>query len=668
MALHLEGGLAPGAAGANPRAQGEPALARWLSRQMPDPAAVFAKVSWRHEGGAGGTLTPSMADLGLAAVDLFYLLDEGGARSMAGFDEVLIDHAEQNGAPAPRHDAVFELEYRPAGVAGLTLFDLAPLARALRGFVLGARPLRPTDLALQSDAGRGEDAALTVRVDKAQAVLALLQATAPAVQAFAGVLEAAIGEGVDGEVARDAARDQVDQWMQDYAAMVRPVVPFGLRAASLTAAVEGRRGRLTALRGALDEVVARWDRKADEYDDVMAAYSALPGTATDEERTALLVRAGRIISTSLIAPLPSTIGALETAVEWLRTTFGGALSAVRGIRDGAARVGATLQALTGFLPTYEQVDQTPFDLQPFRDSVLALAQDLLQRASALEEDIEKRASDATDALGRSASATAADQAQAAAVEAARAVLGADFMLLPELALSGERLAEWENAWNGRGGLLAHLTTGPEATPFPVEDWLHGVARVRERPRHLERTTLLGEALGAVGSPALEVVQLPYRAGDAWLGLRFPDGYELKEDKLLYTAHFGPNAEIDPTQPERTYSGLMLDEWVEVIPTDQLTTGLAFHFDRPGSEAPQAILLATPPEHRGGWRWQDLVETLHETLDFARLRAVEPAQLDRTALGPLVPAVLSAVTLMPITAMLNFAFNNNVHAVLAEADR
>ncbi|HEY5881844.1 MAG TPA: hypothetical protein VIU11_23250 [Nakamurella sp.] len=45
--------------------------------------------------------------------------------------------------------------------------------------------------------------------------------------------------------------------------------------------------------------------------------------------------------------------------------------------------------------------------------------------------------------------------------------------------------------------------------------------------------------------------------------------------------------------------------------------------------------------------------------------MEPAHLDRTALGGLLPAVLSSVTTHPITARLNFAFNNNVHAVLAE---
>ncbi|MDT5359570.1 MAG: hypothetical protein QOC69_1332, partial [Mycobacterium sp.] len=123
-----------------------------------------------------------------------------------------------------------------------------------------------------------------------------------------------------------------------------------------------------------------------------------------------------------------------------------------------------------------------------------------------------------------------------------------------------------------------------------------------------------------------------------------------------------------TNPATTYSGLLLDEWIEVIPADAATTGLAFHFDRPNSEAPQAILLATPPVYRGGWQWQDIVDTLHETLDFAQLRAVEPAQVDKSKLAPLLPAVLSSVTTYPITAGLNLSFNNDVHLRLAEAEK
>jgi hypothetical protein len=668
IAVHFRGDLPPGAG--RPRVQGEPALAEWLAGLIPDLSTVFARVTWRNEAaGTTGSLEPSMNNLGLTAIDLFYMLDAGDAREMPGFDDLLIDVAERTGAPAPRHDAVFTLEYKPAGVAGLTLFEVAPLVRALRGIVLGTRPLRASDLSLQNEASGAQDVNVIVRADKVEAVKTALQGTRAAINTFITTLNTAIGEAVAAETKRDAARNQIDQWIQDYAALVRPVTPFGLKAASLTIAVEGRRPRFTALLKAIDEIVERWEAKRDEFDDVMTDYAALPGTATNEERTALLIRAGRVVSTTVIAPLPP-VADLETDIATLRTNFDTRFAELTGMRDSATTVGATLVALTAFVPAMESIDQTPFHLEAFRDSVLAFAEDLLRRASQLRDDIERRLNDATTALTRAATELG-DKAQTAVTDAAHALLGDAFVVLPEFTLSSDQLAEWNNVWTTRANLLTHLTTGPDATPFPLDDWLHGVARVRDRCRQLELTTLLSEALSTSAALSLEALQFPHRPDNVWLGLKFPetlpsgDPFVLEDDNLLYSAYFGAGAEIDTAVPETTYSGLLLDEWVEVVPTDQTTTGLAFHFSRPNSEAPQAILLVTPPAHKGNWEWQDLVDTLHETLDFARLRAVEPAQLDRTALSPLLPAVLSAVTMFPITAMLNFAFNNNIHVALEE---
>jgi hypothetical protein len=472
------------------------------------------------------------------------------------------------------------------------------------------------------------------------------------------------------EAARDAARDNIDAWLDDYAAAVRPVTSFGLQAASLTTGVEGRRARFSALIAAIDEVTDRWHNKQDEYDRILDAYGNLPGTATDEERIALLISAGRSVSTVVIAPLPLMITDLEDQIEGLRTSFDSALNNLTALRAAAKQVGATLIAITAFVPTMQNHDLTPFDVAPFRDSVLSLASDLLQKARFLRDDITSRITTATDALVRAAGLIG-EKAQAATAVAAKEILGEAFILLPEFTLSADRLAEWNNVWNNRAGLLAHLETGSEATRFPVEDWLHGVARVRERLRHLEMTTLLGETLGTAGPPMLEALQFPFKANDSWLALRFPetlpDGnpFVLDEDKLLYSAVFAPGSVIDAAQPNKTYSALMIFEWIEVIPTDQATTGVSFHFDRPNAEAPQAILLATPPMYRGAWQWQDIVDTMHETLDFARMRAVEPTQLDETALAPLLPAVLSSVTAFPITPSLNLAFNNDVHIALAE---
>ena len=672
IGLHLAAGLTPGAGGlTNPREQGEPALARWLAAQLPDPASVKARVSWSKPDGTTDTLTVSMQQLGLAAADLFYLVDAAGARDMAAFDELLIDHAQARGLPAPRDDAQFSIEYRLPGVVGTTLFETAPLIRALRGLVLGARPLRATDLELNNEASRGDDQVVLPRTDKVTAVRGLLAVRQAPIQSFVATLDAAVGPSVADGAAADAARDQVDQWVADYADLVRPLVPFGLRSGGLTAGIEGRRAPYAAMQKTLAELHDRWTRYAEEYDAVMSEYAALPAAASNERRAKLL-RAASLVSTAVIAPLPADLDDLEDAVADVRDDFDDATSALGLLRTSNDRCGDLLQAITGFRSTVAAHDLTPFDIEPLRRSVLALARDLLARAQQLGDDVTARLAAAGDGLA-DAALTTGDRAHQALVQAQQAVLGQDFVLLPEFGLPAAPRSEWQRAWDDRLAILEHHTTPADGTPFPLDDWLTGVARVRERMRHLETAAMLAPVAGA-GSLELTGVQLPYLADDVWLGLDFPATFRggrpfaLEGDRLLYTAHFATGSLIDPAQPAQSLCGLLVDEWLEVVPGTTETTGLGFHYDRPGTEAPQAVLLVTPPVPGQGWRWDDIVDAMHETLDLARLRAVEPDQLAQTTLGPLLPAVLASVTMLPITAMLNFSLNNDLHLELAKGDR
>jgi hypothetical protein len=89
--------------------------------------------------------------------------------------------------------------------------------------------------------------------------------------------------------------------------------------------------------------------------------------------------------------------------------------------------------------------------------------------------------------------------------------------------------------------------------------------------------------------------------------------------------------------------LLVDEWSEVIPTQVETTGIAVHYNQPSSQPPQTVLLAVTPELTGSWNWAKLEGILNDTLDRTKQRAVEPGQLDHTAFGQLLPAVIAAVS-------------------------
>jgi hypothetical protein len=140
----------------------------------------------------------------------------------------------------------------------------------------------------------------------------------------------------------------------------------------------------------------------------------------------------------------------------------------------------------------------------------------------------------------------------------------------------------------------------------------------------------------VTSASLAVMQLPARAGERWLALPFvgaPAAAELAITAVVSGA-------LDPAQP---WAGLFVDAWPETIPVREETTGIAFHHDAPAARAPQAVLLAVPPDAAATtWTTDDLLATIDEAHDLARLRGVGPHDL--RFLGTVLPALLLPASL------------------------
>src|SRR5207247_524354 len=114
----------------------------------------------------------------------------------------------------------------------------------------------------------------------------------------------------------------------------------------------------------------------------------------------------------------------------------------------------------------------------------------------------------TVVLGRRA-AFAQKRAQFRALAATTAttlsqLLGAVARVLPEIALDAAHGAEWRSAVlaSESGAPFAHLAADHDA---PVDDWLHGLARVREKLGHWERQLLMSAPLG-LGEAGLTPIQ------------------------------------------------------------------------------------------------------------------------------------------------------------------
>ena len=184
----------------------------------------------------------------------------------------------------------------------------------------------------------------------------------------------------------------------------------------------------------------------------------------------------------------------------------------------------------------------------------------------------------------------------------------------------------------------------------VEEWLAGVAAVRESVSLVDAVNTYQEAF-ADEALRFKPLQLPFDKKAHWIALEFPEVSPEQLDDPNVVCSAGRflvcrAAVTGGSEASAAQSGLLIDEWNEVIPNRIETTGIAIHYNQPNTEPPQCLLLAVSPNVNGRWEWDDLVETVTDTFDRAKRRAVEPDFLRPLRTAQLLPAVLSSFTSFP----------------------
>lgn len=226
----------------------------------------------------------------------------------------------------------------------------------------------------------------------------------------------------------------------------------------------------------------------------------------------------------------------------------------------------------------------------------------------------------------------------ALVQAASCVMGAAFRVFPQFIIRNAAELSQQLSLSSSQGLLR------AAVPEAMDGWAQGMGRVRERMTTLDTLQMLADNFDN-SLPDMIPVQLPFvldssgNAADHWLGLPFPSGYSPSEDKLSVVLMNHEAVTVSPSDPKVC---LLVDEWVEIIPNLEETTGLTFNYDQPNAKAPNTILLAVTPKVTGHWAWDDLVWTLNDTLELSKNRAVEPEHLEDTIFGQLIPGILTEI--------------------------
>jgi hypothetical protein len=657
VALHLVAGASPNVSPVaglpmTPRAKAEPALNRWLHATLPPLDQIGCLVSFRDAATAADVVRQvTLRQLELQPCDLLAIVGEDLRQSMTELDDRVTRFAILNFGARP--DITPTIRYLEKTSAAASVFQCLPLFRSVRRLTSTSRALQATDLTLMNEATSGKDSQPLVDKTRLDLVLAAMQTLRNDFAAFKAGIDAPLGDLLNrrAEILTDS-----DSYVTSIADLLARAATFAIPQSGWGFAYDFRHRVFAAILEQSAALVTRWDGKLAECNSRLADAAA---ATTDDARFAFLAQAERAISTEETKPRPATPALYLVAIGVKQNAFVAKRSQVDAVRSTTRTSVSLLLADVRALLPFTDFDLAEFNLTSYEDEMVRFTQDTSTVAGVIIAELD-RGVGACAALFAEYLGSVVPSARAKTLEnAAKVLLGEDFHIFPEFNLTAAQGDEFENALaaSRSGDLFDYLTNPPEPErdplDFPVDTWLYGVARVRQKIHSWEQILIFSDVLGGT-EPGLDALQLPFIPGDRWLGLEFPPGMKLDRDRLLYTAHFA--APFNKAAPQ---CGMLLDEWTETIPTPSVDTGITFHHDRPNCEAPQSMLLVTPSEFRGAWRWNDLVGALNETLDFSKRRAVEPKHLDNSAYAPLLPATVIATQVHQLTIAVELGLNNRI---------
>ena len=263
---------------------------------------------------------------------------------------------------------------------------------------------------------------------------------------------------------------------------------------------------------------------------------------------------------------------------------------------------------------------------------------LLAQARSIQKELAQRVVQVTAlAVDFNSGAAGVEKRRDHALAQLRIVFGKAFTVLSRFTPADA--AELEQA-------LADSAKVQGGDPLASTTWFQRMARVREGVARLHAALSYAEAIKTGEKLRLTIAQLPYDANDRWVALPLQAGRSLGGGKLSLVVQSAASVDV-----RRSLAGLLIDEWVEVVPSAKETTAISFQYDQPNTAPPQTILVAVPPQVDLPWTVWSLQQVLLETLDLARIRAVDPDALDEV--GHYLPALYFACNTAGHTVSTDF---------------
>ena len=529
----------PAPADPTPLAAGEPSIEAWLTDRLPPPAEVGCTVSFTDRiTDAETTRFITQEELGLFSSDLLYRGEVRGEAALTGLDERILSYL--HATFAPRHDRDIRIRHTEHVNGAVTWFELQALLRSLRSLLIASRPLRPGDLMLTGEATRDVETNVSLPKARIQALRDDLSALLPSL----GALATALG----------SAAVPIDDLIAQFVATLGRFAEYRLPHTGVGFAFEWRAGAYSALTGKVAARVKIWDERLVRFQHAIDDYDALP-TATPEDKRLPAIRAAEIlISTRLDPPTPLTAAAYRLALGDKRTTFETRRNALQQLVDvPRATLAELLEDAESQLPlTALDPDQVDFaDEQAEAGRFRARMADAVSR---LDQETRSRLEQVDALLARHDAAGAEDRVKLLQ-QAAKLLLGEDFQVVSRIVLPSGAATELANAWqHSTSGALTQYLRETAGHDFPLDDWLHGIARVRDKMHDVENAVLLSDAFRPADPASLTPLQLPYRSDEPWLALELPPGLEIEGEHVLYTAWFA-----ESFAPATPICGLLVDD-------------------------------------------------------------------------------------------------------------